>query len=191
MSSQIKFGLKNNAEAVVGAVSRKREFYLVVQNHQGYHLPQVKVMLTGPPKIKILIRTERYGGIVDGKSKSRLFSIIPKAEGVFNLTATLSSRNIILLIIPIEVRVGNFQKPSELIAQVVPPVSPKPITKINCPFCGEKIDSDVKFCPICGSRLEELQKEEEKAKICPNCGQELPLNAKFCAKCGVKVVDLN
>ena len=101
MSSQIKFGLKNDAEAVLGAVSRKREFYLVVQNHQGYHLPQVKVVLTGSPEIKILIQIGRYGGVGDGKKKSRLFYIIPKVGGVFNIKATLSSNKTNILILPI------------------------------------------------------------------------------------------
>lgn len=40
MSDQIKFGLKNDAEAVYGALNRKREFYLVVQNYLGYSLPK-------------------------------------------------------------------------------------------------------------------------------------------------------
>lgn len=186
MSDQIKFGLKNEAEAVYGTLYRKREFYLVVQNYQGYYLPNVSVMLTGPPEIKMLIRSERYGGIGNRSRKSRLFSIIPKAEGIFSLTATLYSRNNILLTIPVEVRVGNIQSTSKPMSQIVQPVSTKPIIEINCPFCGEKIESDAKFCPICGSKLGELQKEEKKTKICPNCGQELPLDAKFCAKCGTK-----
>lgn len=189
MSDQIKFGLKNDAEAVIGDVNQKREFYLVIQNHQGYYLPQVKVMLTGPPEIKILIRIERYGGIGVGSRKSRLFKIITKAEGVFTLTATLLSKNIILFTMPIEVRVGNFQRSSKPIAQVVQPVSPKSITDINCPFCGEQIQSDAKFCSICGSKLGELPEEKIKARTCLSCGQILPLDAKFCAKCGTKIVD--
>ena len=186
MSGQIKFGLKNDAKVVYGTLNRKREFYLTVQNHQGYHLPQVRVILTGPPEIKMLIRVERYGGIGNNHKKSRLFSILPRAEGVFNLTATLSSRGSILSTIPIEVRVGNFQVPIKQMLQHAQPVSTLSIAKIDCLFCGERIEGDAKFCPVCGSKLEELQKEEKKSKICLSCGQELPLNAKFCAKCGEK-----
>lgn len=39
MSNQIKFGLKNDAEAVYGSLNRKQEFYLVVQNFLGKYLP--------------------------------------------------------------------------------------------------------------------------------------------------------
>jgi len=187
MSDQIKFGLKNDAEAVYGSLHRKQEFYLVIQNLGGYNLPQVKVVLNGPPEIRILIRSERYGGIGKRNKKSRLFSIKPKAEGIFTLTATLSSRSTVISTLPIEVRVGNLQVPSRSLPQTEKPVFKKPIIKINCPFCGEEIESDAKFCPICGSKLGEKQKEEKKTKICPNCGHELPLDAKFCAKCGVKM----
>jgi len=62
----------------------------------------------------------------------------------------------------------------------------KPVTKVNCPFCGDEIVNDAKFCPICGAKLEETQKEQ-RTKICSSCGHELPLDAKFCAKCGVKM----
>ena len=186
MSSQIKFGLKNDAKGVYATLNRKREFYLTVQNYQGYHLPQVRVILTGPPEIKMLIRVERYGGIGNKHRKNRLFSILPRAEGVFNLTATLSSRGSILATIPIEVRVGNFRAPFKQMVQQTQPVSTKPIIKIDCLFCGEKIESDAKYCPVCGSKLEELQKEEKKSKTCSSCGRELPVDAKFCAKCGEK-----
>ena len=181
MSNQIKFALKNDAEAVFGSLNRKREFFLVVQNFEDRYLPQVRVVLNGPPEIRIRIRSERYGGIGRSAKKSRLFSIIPKAEGIFTLTATLSSRNNILLTLPIEVRAGNVQIPSKPSMQ-----QREPVTKINCPFCGEKIDSDAKFCPTCGAKIGEKQKEKE-TKICSGCGHELPLDAKFCAKCGAKM----
>jgi ribosomal protein L40E len=187
LSEQIKFGLKNDAEAVFGSLNRKSEFYLVIQNHQGYYLPQVRVVLTGPPEIRIIIRNERYGGIGNGNKKSRLFSIIPRAEGIFTLTATLSSRNNVLLTIPIEIRVGNVQKPVQSFTQRVQPL-PSKITKVNCPFCGEEIESDAKFCPICGSKLGDLQERELEIKSCSGCGHELPIDAKFCAKCGTKQI---
>lgn len=187
MSNQIIFGLKNDADAVYGSLNRKQKFYLVVQNLHDYILPQVRVMLNGPSEIRILNRSESYGAITGRYKKNRLFSIIPKAEGIFTLTATLSSKNTILLTLPIEVRVGSIQIPSKPSTHQKQPVFEKPIKKINCPFCGEEIEGDAKFCPICGSKLGEKQIEEKKTKICPNCGHELPLDAKFCVKCGVKM----
>lgn len=189
MSTQIKFSLKNDAEAVYSVFNRKKEFFLVVHNFQGHYLPQVRVVITGPPEVKLRIKSEWYGGIGNGRKKSRLFSIIPKAEGVFTLTATLSSKRIILLTLPVEVRVGNVQVSPKPVLQQKQPTQAieKSITKINCPFCGEGTESDAKFCPICGSNLEEKLKVENKAKFCPNCAHELPLDAKFCASCGEKI----
>jgi len=189
MSSQISFGLKNNAEAVYGVLNRKKEFFLVIHNFQGHYLPQVRVVLTGPPEVRLRIKSEWYGGIGNGGKKSRLFAIIPKAQGIFTLTATLSSKKIILLTLPVEVRVGNVQVPPRPVLQQKQHAQAieKPISKINCPFCGEGTESDAKFCPICGSNLEGKLNEEKKTKICSNCAQELPLDAKFCASCGEKI----
>ena len=189
MSTQIKFGLKNDAEAVYSVLNRKKEFFLVVYNFQGHYLPQVRVVLIGPPEVRMRIKSEWYGGIGNGRKKSRLFSVIPKAEGIFNLTATLSSKKVALLTLPVELRVGNVQvQPKPVVQQVRSNLAiEKPIKIINCLFCGEKIESDAKFCPICGSNLTEKQKEEKKTKTCPNCGQELTLDAKFCASCGEKL----
>ncbi len=189
MSTQIKFGLKNDAEAVYSVLNRKKEFFLVIHNFQGHYLPRVRVVLTGPPEVRIRIKAEWYGGIGNGNKKSRLFSIIPRAEGFFTLTATLSSKRIILLTLPVEVRVGNVQVPPKPVLQQIQPsqVIEKSKTTINCPFCGERTESDAKFCPICGSNLEGKLNEEKKTKICPNCAHELPLDAKFCASCGEKL----
>jgi len=189
MSEQIKFGLKNDADAVYGVLNRKKEFFLVIHNFQGHYLPQVRVVLNGPPEVRLKIKSEWYGGIGNRNKKSRLFSVIPKAEGIFNLTATLSSKKVVLLTLPIEVRVGDVQfQPKPVVQQVQSDSAIEQPTKIiNCLFCGEKIESDAKFCPICGSNLKEKQNEEKKTKTCTNCGQELTLDAKFCASCGEKL----
>jgi predicted nucleic acid-binding Zn ribbon protein len=186
---QIKFGIKNDAEAVYCAVNRKKEFYLVIHNFQGHYLPQVRVVLTGPPEVRLLIKNEWYGGIGNGNKKSRLFSVIPKANGIFNLTATLSSKKVTLLALPVELRVGDVQVQPKPVSQQIQSESAidKPLKKISCPFCGEQIESDAKFCPICGSNIKDKQKEKKQTSICPNCGQELPLDAKFCANCGEKL----
>ncbi|KKM63758.1 hypothetical protein LCGC14_1508290, partial [marine sediment metagenome] len=115
--------------------------------------------------------------------KSRLFKIIPKAEGVFTLTAILSSKRVNLLTLQIEVIVGNVQIPtSPIIQQVQKPIAKKPVSLINCEYCHEKIDADAKYCPHCGASLI----KEPKAETCSSCGTELPKTAKFCAKCGRK-----
>jgi hypothetical protein len=123
---QIKFGLKNDAEAVYGVLDRKKEFFLVVHNFQGQHLPQVRVELTGPPEVIIRVKSEWYGRIGSGNKKSRLFMVVPNAEGIFHLTATLSSKKTVLLSLPVELRVGDVQIPPKPISQ---PVQPKLISQ--------------------------------------------------------------
>lgn len=44
-----------------------------------------------------------------------------------------------------------------------------------CPNCGEKNDTDAKFCKNCGAALR---------KVCPDCGEQNDADAKFCKSCG-------
>jgi ribosomal protein L40E len=187
-STRIKFALKNDAKVVYARLRRRTRFYLVVQNLDARYLPQVRVILTGPPEIQLLIKSERYGGISSGRKKSRIFTIIPRSEGIFTLNAILQSRNYDMLTLPIEVRVGDIQvQPKPMIQKIVTEAK-KPIKQMNCPYCHEKIDDDAKFCSVCGSDLTEKEKEVEdkSTKPCFNCGHKLPIDAKFCAKCGEK-----
>jgi membrane protease subunit (stomatin/prohibitin family) len=49
-----------------------------------------------------------------------------------------------------------------------------------CPDCRQTIQSDAKFCPLCGHQILVFQR-------CPACGKNLPANAKFCLQCGKSV----
>ena len=188
-SNPIKLALKNDAQFLYSSIRKRTEFYLVVQNFDSRYLPQVRVSLTAPPEIKLLIGRESYGGIASGRKKSRLFKIIPKAEGLFTLTAFLQSKKNQILTLPIEVRVGNVQIQSTSVVRQPKPDIKKPVEQVSCEYCGEKIEEDAKFCPICGSSLTKKEEVVEKrtTRNCPNCDQELPLDAKFCAKCGEKL----
>jgi len=190
--SDFHFSLKGNVEALYCSLNRKKEFYITVQNLTENYMPQVKVNLTGPPEVKILIKREFYGGIAKRNSRNRLFTILPKQNGVFTLTANLLTKKGHNLTLPITVQVGAVQTITKPISLASVTKRETPAVKINCPFCGDKIDGDAKFCPHCGSDLTDVKKEavtsqEEKTiKHCQNCGTELPIEAKFCAKCGQK-----
>jgi len=51
---------------------------------------------------------------------------------------------------------------------------------VPCSKCGTLVTG--KFCPECGTKLEEAKPEEKK---CPKCGA--PATSKFCQECGTKI----
>ena len=60
-----------------------------------------------------------------------------------------------------------------------------------CPNCGHGLFKDSKFCPGCGSEIENDQDTtnneeiiESTSNICEDCGEELVEGAKFCPNCG-------
>ena len=187
--SNIIIKLKNNAEAVIAFPNKKKEFFIDLFNASPNYLPQARIRIEGPPQLKYLVKSEWYGGVGAGRSKKRLFSIIPKEEGIFELTASLMSKSQPITSIPIEVRVGNIAI-TQKVSQPETHSETKSLKKVNCPFCHELIDNDASFCPHCGSnvkqKLEESKEPVKDTKFCVKCGTELPSDAKFCAKCGTQ-----
>ena len=61
--SDFHFGLKGNVEALYCGLKKRKEFYITVQNLTDSYMPQVKVSLTGPPEVKILIKENFMGGL--------------------------------------------------------------------------------------------------------------------------------
>ena len=187
------FALKGNVDSLYATLNKRKEFYITVQNLTDNYLPQVKVKLTGPPEVKLLIKMEFYGGIAKRHSKNRLFTVLAKQNGIFTLTATLTTKRGHNIELPISLQVGAVQEVTKPISLVSTHEPEKTSVKVNCPYCGDQIDGDAKFCPHCGSNLVDFKEEsvetqeETKAKHCQNCGNDLPIEAKFCAKCGQKV----
>ena len=188
--SDFNFSLKGNVDALYCSLNKRKEFYMTVQNLTDSYMPQVKVQLSGPPEVKILIKREFYGGIAKRNSRNRLFSILPKENGVFTLTANLLTKRGHNINLPISVQVGIVQSMTKPISLATETKSETPAVKVNCPYCGDEIDKDAKFCPHCGSNIAEKTQDAQNIqenKNCPNCGTELPIEAKFCASCGQKV----
>jgi len=192
-ASDIHFSLKGNVDSLYATRNKRKDFYIVVQNLTDNYIPQVKVKLSGPPEVKLLVKLENYGGLPKRNSKNRVFKVLSKQNGNFTLTATLTSKSGHNIELPITLQVGAVQEGTKPISIVAKLEAKKTVVKVNCPFCGEKIDEDAKFCPHCGSNLTEVKEEavenqeEKPTKHCLNCGRELSKKAKFCAKCGQKV----
>ncbi len=188
--SDFNISLKGNADAVYASLGRRKEFYITVHNLTENYMPQVRVRLSVPSQVRLLVKSEWYGGIAKHYSKNRLFTILVKENGVYDLTATLTTKRGHNITFPFIVQVGTTQTPTKTISLVSKPIIDKPISNVNCPYCHTEINDDAKFCPHCGSNVEEklIEIQEKKlAKHCPNCGIELHQEAKFCASCGQKV----
>lgn len=195
-SGLITFNLKGETKFLIGRVKKKKEFYLEIQNASPNNLPRVKITLSGPPQINIWTKVEQIRGIASGKTKNCLFKVFPKKNGIFTLTATLEYKLGHLASLPIELRIGpveEFLKPE--VKQVQQPqltvTSPKEeiASTMNCSYCGEEMEVDTKFCPICGSKASEpeyLEHKDNEIK-CPNCGSPQPKGASFCGECGNKI----
>jgi len=65
-----------------------------------------------------------------------------------------------------------------------------------CTECGAKIEQNFKFCPSCGTEVnnslspqnkDESALKTEQVNICSNCGEENSLESKVCDSCGVKL----
>lgn len=192
-ASDIHFSLKGNVDSLYATRNKRKDFYIIIQNLTDNYIPQVKVKLSGPPEVKLLVKVENYGGLPKRNSKNRVFKVLSKQNGNFTLTATLTTKSGHIIELPIKLQVGAVQEGTKPIPIIAKPEAEKTIVKVNCPFCGEKIDEDAKFCPHCGSKLTEVKEEavenqeEKPTKHCLNCGREISKEAKFCAKCGQKV----
>ena len=60
----------------------------------------------------------------------------------------------------------------------------------TCKKCGQEIDKGVKFCPSCGTAVQQAapkETTEKKPVNCANCGKKLPDGVKFCPSCGTAV----
>lgn len=55
----------------------------------------------------------------------------------------------------------------------------KLVKTIKCPHCGAKVSSNMKFCGECGKSL--------LSNKCPSCGHENEPGMKFCGECGCKL----
>ena len=188
--SDFNISLKGNVDALNVSLGKRKEFYITVQNLTESYMPQVRVRLSLPPQVRLLVKSEWYGGIAKHHSKNRLFTILVKENGVYDLTATLTTKRGHNITFPFIVQAGTTQAPKKTISLLSKPIVDKPVSKVNCPYCHTEIIDDAKFCPHCGSnvaeKLNEIQ-ETKLAKHCSNCGIELHEEAKFCASCGQKV----
>lgn len=55
----------------------------------------------------------------------------------------------------------------------------------ECPKCHKKFDNDIKFCPVCGYKDDDINKKDnDEFKICPKCNKSYPYLIDHCFECG-------
>ena len=192
-ASDFHFSLMDNVDSLQTYPNKRKAFYIIAQNLTDKFIPQVKVTLSGPPEVKLLIKSEIYGGIPNRSSKKRVFKVLSKNKGVFPLIATLTTGKGHMIDLPITLKVGVVQNVVKTDSLPIKNDAENLVAKVNCPYCGDQIDEESKYCPHCGSNVVNIKEkpintpEELKTKHCQNCGVELSKEAKFCAKCGQKI----
>lgn len=58
----------------------------------------------------------------------------------------------------------------------------------SCSSCGSELGPQAKFCPSCGTSLEEDGEAKEEPQ-CPSCGATVPSDSRFCSECGSSISD--
>lgn len=106
---------------------------------------------------------------------------------------------IIILIAALIARIGQkklkLKEPEKTPTKETPYKKEKkvPTTEINCIRCGASFNSDSKFCPKCGGKVEGRPiattslTTPVNAKACSLCGSKLLGAEKFCKWCGTKI----
>ena len=59
-----------------------------------------------------------------------------------------------------------------------------------CTNCGNEIDVETAFCPVCGFNLNQKQEQQPQTKFCQSCGEKININAEICPHCGVRVAGM-
>ncbi len=54
----------------------------------------------------------------------------------------------------------------------------------TCPSCGNTASGGTKFCPNCGSQMQQAQPVAAVSTTCPNCNSTVEAGQKFCSNCG-------
>ena len=62
----------------------------------------------------------------------------------------------------------------------------------TCKNCGKQINGDFKFCPNCGTKVEEETSKENTSNIfCSSCGKSIKSDFNVCPFCGEKLKNQN
>ncbi len=98
-----KLYLDGEAETISLLQYLRSRFYFVVEKLSSARISDVKVQLSGPPQIKLLVKSRKVNAT---RVKNRLnFTIVASEPGVYIITATLTSKVGHRIAFPIEVQV--------------------------------------------------------------------------------------
>ena len=106
ISASGKCYLQGDAISLFTFPNTRKKIKIIISNRTSYHVPNVKIQLSGPSEVISSDKIKKYGTIwAKQHSKSSNFTLLPKKIGNFTLTITIHSKNNQLLTFPIKVQV--------------------------------------------------------------------------------------
>ncbi len=177
--------------------NRLAQFNVLVQNVGSSEMPRFSVELLGPRTIKISPRVRPFGYLKRGKTRPALFKLRSREIGTNDLEVIVKRKDIIITRIPIKFHVveniPTYQEPQGQIQQNISTnisvKTPEAVSLIKCSACGEKVEKNARFCPICGNDLsaKAAEPQQQNSINCPNCGITQPPEVRFCSECGWEI----
>lgn len=133
------------------------------------------IMDVGSDKTKILKILQKYLGISIAEANEQVNElVIGKSQVVKGYLGLLKDmkKELDALCVKTELMLDFEEEEDEEFEK---------FSALHCNNCGAELASGTKFCPKCGTKVEEAQK-----MFCSQCGNEIMPGAKFCTKCGAR-----
>ncbi|MHA1932367.1 MAG: zinc-ribbon domain-containing protein [Promethearchaeota archaeon] len=102
--SDIELSIEGDVETLFVLPNMRKKFYIVVKNHRNEPLRDVKLELSGPPQVELIVFSKMIRFIGSLSAKRTYFTILPEESGIFTLTIKLHSMTGDAITYPIELR---------------------------------------------------------------------------------------
>ncbi|MHA2182510.1 MAG: zinc-ribbon domain-containing protein, partial [Promethearchaeota archaeon] len=127
--SDIELSLDGNVETLFVQPNVRKKFNIVVWNHRNNPLRDVKLELSGPPQVELIVFSKMIRFIGSLSVKKTYFTILPEVSGHFILTVKLHSKSGDTLTYLIKLQVKSpksiEKQESSLASQQETPLDPK------------------------------------------------------------------
>jgi len=194
----------DKGQQLYSRINKFCNFGVLIQNNTGSYLQRISMDLFGPPQVRISSPHKDLGVMYDGMRRRAVYRVVPNQIGVFTLTVSVNVNRVQAGVLSINLNVGTGsplaqQQRGAIYGSQPPMVSQQEVKQPRsifdhaydsakkCPKCGEKIETNSRFCANCENDLAKDLGAIAHPNICPNCGSSVTKGVKFCSECGSKV----